>query len=626
MSSPSASTAKPPYMLAAEALRRNQRQWEAYESAGNCVILAGPGSGKTKTLTIKMARMLAEDVRPPRGIACITYNKECVRELRRRLGALGIEDGRRAAIGTLHSFCLQHIARPYARLAGIKVPEPLSVATTDECNKCWTAAVEDILGANENPRDWIFRCDIYRRTHLDRDKPEWQGDFEDAAKVIEAYEQRLLDGGLIDFDTMVLLGLQLVEQHEWVRKALHARFPVLVVDEYQDLGHALHRIVLCLCFKAQMRLVAVGDPDQSIYGFTGAEPALLKDLARRHGIEAVTLQLNYRCGPTIIRASEVALGEVRGFRSAIDEAGTLDIHHCPNGVEDQAAFVCDMIIPSALSRRRGRQKGDIAVLYRSQYDGNEIARAVERRGWDFIRIDQGNPYPRSPIIFWLEDCAAWCAGGWRSGQPRLSELVWSWQRFNEMMTTQVDRLVLQRELVKFLYSHRNADQPLRDWLSDFRATCLDACLVREPRLREDAVKLTKLAKVCALDARLAGFTVSAFGGQGGAGTHLNLMTLHSAKGLEFDVVIMMVLEEGKLPDYRSNTPAKLQEDRRLFYVGLTRARHEVHLVHSGWYRTSRGTVRDEGVSRFVTEVQNAITAPPNHTGNPRNKDSAGTSA
>jgi DNA helicase-2/ATP-dependent DNA helicase PcrA len=570
--------------------------------------LAGPGSGKTKTLTIKIARMLAEDVQPPRGIACITYNNQCARELRRRLAALGIIDGTRTAIGTLHSFCLQHIVLPYARIAGIHVPDPLNVATTEERNKCWAKAVEEIVGVNEKPSDWMFRCDHYRRTHLDRDSPKWHGDFEDAAKVIESYERRLVRQGLVDFEMMVYWGLCLVEQHEWVRRALSARFPVLVVDEYQDLGNALHRIVLCLCFTAGMRLIAVGDPDQSIYGFTGAEPALLQALAKRDDVEPVQLKLNYRCGPTIIRASEIALGETRGFKSGVDEVGTLDIHHRPRGAEDQTGFICDTIIPDALKRREGRQLGDIAILYRSQYDGNEIAKAVEARGWDFIRIDQGNPYPRSPLIFWLEDCAAWCGGGWRSGEPRLSDLVRSWQNFNETAIADAALRVLQRNLVRFLHSHRSSDLPLRDWLSDFRKTCLDYCLANEPRLRDDVIAVAKLAEVCAANARLARFTVSAFGGQGGAGTHLNLMTLHSAKGLEFDVVILPFLEEGILPSYRSDTDAMLREDRRLFYVGLTRARHEVHLVYSGWYRTPYGSVKKSGESRFLAEVRAELAA------------------
>ena len=608
MSPTSACVYKSPYMLAAEVLRKNKGQWKAYESKGNCVILGGPGSGKTKTLTIKMARMLAEDVRAPRGIACITYNNQCARELKRRLAALGVEDGKRAAIGTLHSFCLQHIVLPYARLAGISVPEPLKVAMTAEREKCWAAAVERIKGAYEPPSNWIFTCDVYRRTHLDRLKEDWYGDSEDVAKMIEVYEQALLEKGLVDFDGMVLTGLRLVEEHEWIRRALRAQFPILVVDEYQDLGHALHRIVLCLCYKASMRLVAVGDPDQSIYGFTGAEPALLHDLARREGIEPVQLQLNYRCGPTIIQASEVALGEARGFKSGTDEAGTIDIYHRPEGLEDQAAFICDSIITDALGRLHRRQLGDIAVLYRNQYDGDVIAKAVGDRGWDFIRIDQGNPYPRSPIIFWLEDCAAWCAGGWRSGSPRLSELIWTGLRFNESIASDAVRRQIQRSLVKFLHSNRDAGQPLRDWLSGFRAVCLDESLKREPRLRDDNAAVEKLADVCAADARLAGFTVSAFGGQGGGSrTHLNLLTLHSAKGLEFDVVIMMGLEEGKLPDYRAKTDEKLLEERRLFYVGLTRARHEVHLVYSGWYRTSYGTVKENGVSRFVESVRLSLT-------------------
>ncbi len=102
------------YLDAAEELRPNNAQWQAYESTGHCVVLAGPGSGKTKTLTIKLARILAEDVKAPRGVACITYNNECARELEDRLGALGVEPGKRVFVGTVHSFSLTQILIPYA--------------------------------------------------------------------------------------------------------------------------------------------------------------------------------------------------------------------------------------------------------------------------------------------------------------------------------------------------------------------------------------------------------------------------------------------------------------------------------------------------------------------------------
>jgi superfamily I DNA/RNA helicase len=105
------------YLRAAESLRDNPGQWEAYESKGHLALLAGPGSGKTKTLTIKLARILAEDAQAPRGAACITYNNECARELETRLEALGVEPGGRLFVGTVHSFSLTQIVVPYAKAA-----------------------------------------------------------------------------------------------------------------------------------------------------------------------------------------------------------------------------------------------------------------------------------------------------------------------------------------------------------------------------------------------------------------------------------------------------------------------------------------------------------------------------
>ena len=118
-----------PYLVAAEDLRGNEDQWKAYQSTGNCVILAGPGSGKTKTITVKIARLLAEDVRRPRRIACITYSNACIGELRSRLIRLGADDGDRLLLSTVHSFCLTELVLPYAAMAGIDVPEPLVVAS-----------------------------------------------------------------------------------------------------------------------------------------------------------------------------------------------------------------------------------------------------------------------------------------------------------------------------------------------------------------------------------------------------------------------------------------------------------------------------------------------------------------
>src|SRR6185312_4470043 len=126
---------------------------------------------------------------------------------------------------------------------------------------------------------------------------------------IDAYESELRRQGLIDFDDMPLLAYRMIKEHDWIRDALHARFPVLFVDEYQDLGHALHELVLSLCFRGGIRLFAVGDADQSIYAFAGANPELLESMTRRAGVRTIRLRFNYRSGGKIIRASLGALGE-----------------------------------------------------------------------------------------------------------------------------------------------------------------------------------------------------------------------------------------------------------------------------------------------------------------------------
>ena len=260
------------YLKASDELRENPGQWAAYESTGHCVVLAGPGSGKTKTLTIKLARMLAEDVRDPRGIACITYSNECARELRRRLQALGVEErDRHIFIGTIHSFSLKHIVAPFALAAGLEIASPIKIATTSEQRKLFDAALTNVMGESAQASQFRLPIDAYRRTHLNRSAAIWNEDT-NFAGVITDYEARLRRDGLIDFDDMMLLGLNLVESHEWVRRSIAAKFPVLAVDEYQDLGMPLHRIVMNLCFRAGARLFAVGDADQSIYGFTGAKP------------------------------------------------------------------------------------------------------------------------------------------------------------------------------------------------------------------------------------------------------------------------------------------------------------------------------------------------------------------
>ena len=590
----------PAYLEAAKLLLKNPGQIAAYESKGNCAILAGPGSGKTKTLTIKMARLLHEEIKPPQGIACITYSTECARELKQRLDLLGIHPKKNVFIGTIHGFCLNHVVRPYARLAGIEIPDPIVVPD----NETWMTFFERAAfkaGVREDPTYMRSRVENYRRTYLDRASREWREKDSETANVIEIFEESLHNEGYLDFDDMVLLGLRIIEQSDWVKRALKARFPVLVIDEYQDLGLPLHRIVLQLYQQAGVRIIAVGDPDQSIFGFAGANPQLLRELAELPNIETISLQMNYRCAKTIVVGSMVALGEERDYAAAGDYDGTIKRWECPNGIEEQAETICKVIIPEALNAREGRTLGDIAVLYHDRYDAAVITAAARANGYKYVGGDKDIRYKATPLTHWLEDCAAWSAGGWKIGVPTLSTLIDFWIGLNGAPQLLKERKHLRQILVDFLWGHRDPTERLKDWLDGILAAGLSSMVDKYAEL-EEKKSLEGLYSAAADPQKLGDLDIAAFGKLRGSSDHLNLVTLHSSKGLEFEVVIIMGMDQGRIPKWRATGP----EPRRLFYVGLTRAKHEVHLVYSGWYNDRYGRRRENGPSQFLLELKNRM--------------------
>ena len=594
------------YLKASEELRENPGQWSAYESTGHCVVLAGPGSGKTKTLTIKLARMLAEDVRDPRGIACITYSNECARELKRRLQVLGVEEReRRVFIGTIHSFSLRHIVAPFAQAAGLNIARSIKVATVEEQRKLFDAALTKVMGESARASQFKVAIDAYRKTHLDRNSASWNED-PNFAGVIAEYEGRLRSAGLIDFDDMMLLGLNLVEAHEWVRRSIVAKFPILAVDEYQDLGIPLHRIVMNLCFGAGARLFAVGDADQSIYSFTGARPELLKRLSERKDVTSVTLPFNYRSAPEIVAAGEVTLGEPRGYTAKNTTKGIIEFHYFENGLEEQVNAIIEDLIPAALERGDKRQIGDVAIIYIDYNDGNLVSGVASAAGLEFVRIDSGAPIPTTPMIRWLQDCAEWCAGGWQRSQPKLRELISSWLRFIPSRRQTSDQLELQRSLVTFLFANRDPDKTLSSWLQGIERDLLRSAFAREGTLREEEKNVATLLKLTDEGNELENATLATFSGKAGSPNHLNLITLHSAKGLEYEVVFLLGMDEGRLPSWADNTDEKRAEARRRFYVGLTRAKREVHLTYSGFTENKYGTRYDRGPSPFLMELEERI--------------------
>ncbi|MGY0219161.1 ATP-dependent helicase [Endozoicomonadaceae bacterium StTr2] len=557
--------------LALKELKNNPQQWQAVNADSHCVVLAGPGSGKTKTLTITMARLLSEEIKEPRGVACITYNNECSLELESRLDRLGITTNSRVFIGTVHSFALTHIISPYARCIPGLLPENICIATTEDCRIAVENAYARIFHNDGDPHQLWKIAEQKRRQIIDRSQPDWLASDEELSYFIEAYETELRHKGLIDFDDMPIIAYRMIKDHIWIRRALLARFPVLLVDEYQDLGHALHELVMLLCFDGGIRLFAVGDADQSIYSFAGANPELLQRLTYREDVLTVSLRFNYRSGNKIILGSIGALGEEREYCS-FDGTAEGEVIFCPiqGGLDYQAEFIAQKLLPQLLSK--GIKHEQIAILYRAAWLGDILVRALDVTATSYLRADGNALITRSSrLARFIEACASWSTGGWFEANP-------SFQRLHREAcslvyagtATNTERELISQQLIDFLHSgigmheythpwlHRFWNELIKPWKKVCRNThqewslCLRLLERTDPKNDQD-------------------MPLNVFAGRIENSGRVMLSTLHSAKGREFDAVIMFGVNQNGLPSQRDMANDKsLREARRLFYVGVTR--------------------------------------------------------
>lgn len=574
------------------ALRKNPKQWEAFQAQGHCVVLAAPGSGKTKLLTTRLAYDLLTKISRPHGAACITLTNPATDELRRRLRDLGVEHRSTLFVGTVHSFALRRIILPFARIAGRPELVDLRIASKRQQDAAFSQAISEVFTPGENTRYVRSTIEINRRRMADA--AEWAMSGEKIQEAARRYEAILRAQGLIDFDDVVTTAVQFVEQHQLIRRTLTAEYPHLYVDEYQDLAPGLDRLVRALCFDyaVNAELFAVGDPDQAVFGFTGSRPELLIELADREGVTPVRLDHNYRCGDEIIRiANRMRPGqhEVRGER----DGGSVMAIRCPDGFEQQCQVAAEA---ARQAQARGVPLHEIVAICPTNDQCQQLARVFRRLG--LPASVRGAEYRLTQATALVEGCAAWAVHGHEVSNYRLAALLGQWRA---ILGTRWERQADVALTALLLGCASKGTVPAHQLL----VALLDLGLKRaltHPALADDAGEIARMQQALTAGS-LQRLTVLGLADRARRTDRVEVTTMTSSKGLEFDVVLILGMEEGVVPHFSSvRNPKDLQEERRKFYVSITRARDEVEIFYSGFTLWPSGEPNFCGPSRFLKEI------------------------
>jgi DNA helicase-2/ATP-dependent DNA helicase PcrA len=568
-------------------LKNNDRQWEAFTTEGHCVVLAPPGSGKTKLLTTRMAYDLANKIRKPQGAACVTLTNAAAEELRRRVDEIGVEDRPNLVIGTVHSFLLRKVVEPFAHVVGRPELASITIASAEESDKLLREAVTEAFPYGDT---WLVQSTIRKLRQRIASDEDWAKAGDGVIRAAQLYDAKLAERRLHDFSGLVITAVDLVENHHVVRQTLNAQFPRLYVDEYQDLAPGLDRVVKALCFDhhPNSELFAVGDPDQALFAFTGTLPELLNELAVRHDVRAVELTRNYRCGAEIITVAN----RMRGDRPPIvgDRAGgEVSVVGSPLGLRDQYARV---IAAARKAHASGVDLHEIAVLCPTRPICAEVTAAIREAGIPVFYRDSKREYSATSVPLFIEAAAAWAGAGRGESGYQLGDLLRQWRYLlGPLWTFQHDR-----NLVAMLISWADRrSEPATTFLADLGALGLAKAL-RQVALAAEAPEVKRMEVVMRL------LSLGEFATRALPRGRVEVTTTTSCKGLEFDVVFVVGADEELMPSYQSKTQEDLAEDRRRFYVSITRARNELRIFCSGFVITKYDRRINAGVSRFVKEI------------------------
>jgi len=590
-------------ILSKQYAKLNRQQKKAVRKTGNTVVLAGPGSGKTATLVVKAAYLLTDVIAPPRGLACITYNNEAVAEFRRRLELLDIKSSGRVFLGTVHSFCLNCIIRPFGALAGSTAADS-QIAPQNIATQLLVKAANQI-GPDAHPYD--LQETITKLRSRIACGEDYSGFADQDHEILKTYRKLLRNDSLLDFEGIVEEALELVRRERWVREMVAARFPWVLVDEYQDLGGPLHRIVESLV-GGRIRVFAVGDPDQSIYEFAGAEPTYLTSLSEQSEFQTIRLKFNYRSGRRLIDASQAALApsEPRGYEPDPDNNDEGEVLFFESdSISDQPELIVSQVLPEL--QARGFPLDEIAVFYKRKGSFlDDLVDALTEAHVPFI-LEKNDKYPRTRITGWLQQ--AMRAGlEFAEGtvtEVALAELEFIYSSIRAEAGISENDLPLEVRAVLFetILAFRQPEQSLRKGIDlvDQQLNFSELFDAAKVDLFGDRETWQILRRETEDGKSLAAYTVSDFSIEGRKQEKLVVTTHHSSKGRQFAAVVIPELVQEVFPA-APWVEKNLKQERRLFYVAFTRAKKLVALVYADKYRKRNNTVKQSGASQFVQEV------------------------
>ncbi|GAA4250905.1 ATP-dependent helicase [Dactylosporangium darangshiense] len=600
--------------LAVELAALNESQREAAIYPASLVVRAGPGSGKTRTLVAKAAYALESVIPGRRGLAAITYTRHAAQEIARRLDVLDVNARDRLVAGTLHSWCLRCIIRPFGPLVGVTPPGPGDVI--DDKSDEWTALLQQCLDD-----ETVGAIAGYAKVEVGRIRRRMaagskEDDRDPLVRAALKMERRMRDRHRYDFDLMVSESLALLRRNPRVTQLLAARFPLLIVDEYQDLGPVLHQLVVHLRDHGGVEVAAFGDPDQTIMGFTGADPTFLIELASRPDFFDTTLNINYRCGSAIITASHATVDGDRAHQADPLRAdpGVVELISVQGAIAEHAAMTISKIDELAAS---DVEQHHIAVLYPSKGPLlDALVDAFDASIFEYVH-ENDQRLPDGDLVDFVRSCGARAIAGPQpigypdidraSAVPTIGQLVVSYRALHESAGLPVPRRRFATRLISTALRTVSPDMDLAGWVKPLDAEIGITDIAASSPLQRDRDAIALLQNAAVRNRLTVGDVAGAL-----RTGKVTLTTYHAAKGREWDYVILPGLIDGVMPKRRWNkatgifvpAPAhEVEQSRRAFYVGLTRAKRAAILIEGDHWLSPWGAPNRYGVSPFSHSVR-----------------------